>query len=391
MRSKHFNGFLKILVGFSLVILSLALISFSACSSSTPSSTSTTSKTTVAPAPSTSTSAPTSTTATSTPVSTGATFVFRMAPGGDNPPPTMGYTIAVTDFVNLIQQRTNGRVQIQPYWSQTLVAQNNIVSALQSGTANIAQMVPHVETGKLPLAMVGQQAGIGSDTWARISAFYDLCNQDPEKSELAKYNVKCIAAMGQTETYLISKNPIRSLADLKGKKIAASGGPAQVMSALGAVPVTMGPPDQYSGLDKGTIDGIASPLAAINDFKFYEVGKYFNYLPSGQRAIPIGMNMDDWNKLPADIQKVFIDSVPDIINSAYKAMAVTTDPVAIKEMQNKQIEFIKFSDADMAEVNKVLAGLADQWAAGLGDDGKKILSDYRALVDKYEKISPYKK
>jgi TRAP-type C4-dicarboxylate transport system substrate-binding protein len=314
-----------------------------------------------------------------------------MAPGGDNPPPAQGYTKAAADFVDLIQERTNGRVKIQVYWSQTLVKQNEIVSALQAGTADIGQLVPHVETGKIPLSMIGQQPGIGNDLWARISAFYDLCNQDPVKSELAKYNIKTISAMGASETYIMSKQPIRTLAELKGKKIAATGVQAQVVTALGGVPVTMGPTDQYTSLDKGTIDGIAAPLAAVGDFKFYEVGKYYTYIPCGPRVIQVGMNEDSWNKLPADIQKVFIDSVPDFIIAATDAVVKTGDPEAIQTMKDNNVEFISLNAADMDAVNKVLASLADQWAAGMGDDGKKVLSDFRALVDKYEKISPYKK
>jgi len=314
-----------------------------------------------------------------------------MAPGGDNPPPAAGYTKAVTDFADLISSRTNGRVTIQPYWTQTLVKQNEIVSGLQAGTVDIAQMVPHVETGKIPLCMVGQLPGIGTDLWARISAFYELCKQDPEKSELAKYNIMAISAMGATDSYLISKSPIRTLADLKGKKIAASGIPSQVMTALGAVPVTMGPQDQYTSIDKGTIDGACCPLAAVYDFKFYEIAKYYTYIPNGPRVIPVGMNQDSWNKLPADIQKIFIDSVPDFITAATDAMVKTTDPAAIKAMQDAKVEFITLSAADLQAVNNTLASLADSWASGLGDDGKKILSDFRALVDKYEKISPYKK
>lgn len=385
MKRKQLKGSRIIFTSLILVLLLTTIMSLSACSGSTSST-----PTTNPPVAST-TSIPTTTA--SSPVSSTSAFsiVFRMAPGGDNPPPAGGYTKAVTDFADLIQSRTNGRVTIQPYWSQTLVKQNEIVSALQSGTADIAQMVPHVETGKIPLCMVGQFPGIGTDLWARISAFYELCNQDPEKSELAKYNITTISAMGATDSYIISKNPIRTLADLKGKKIAASGIPAQTMSALGAVPVTMGPQDQYTSVDKGTIDGIAAPLAAVYDFKFYEVAKYYTYLPNGPRVIPVGMNQDSWNKLPADIQKIFIDSVPDFITAATDAMIKITDPAAVKAMQDSNVEFITLSDSDMDTINKTLASMADQWAAGLGDDGKKILNDFRALVDKYEKISPYKK
>jgi TRAP-type transport system periplasmic protein len=385
MKNGNLIGFRIIYVVVILVLL-LSMVSLAACSGSPSTTTMTTSVVTTA-----TTTQTTSVVATSTVTSVAFSARFRMAPGGDTPPPSAGYTIAVTDMADLIKTRTNGRVIIEPYWSQTLVSQNNIVSALQSGTADLAQMVPHVETGKVPLCMVGQLPGIGTDLWARISAFYELYNQDPGKAELGKYNIKCVSAMGATDSFVLSKAPIRTLAEMKGKKVAASGISAQSISAFGGVPVTMGPQDQYTGIDKGTIDCIACPLAAVYSFKLYEVAKYYTYLPNGPRVIPVGMNQDSWNKMPSDIQKIFTDSVPDFIISATNAMVKVTDPAALESMKAANVEFIKFSDADMVEANKLLSSIADQWAAGQGDNGKKILSDFKALVDKYEKISPYKK
>ena len=55
------------------------------------------------------------------------------------------------------------------------------------------------------------------------------------------------------------------------------------------------------------------------------------------------------------------------------------------------MELIQLSDADKAALQQVTSAYADKWAAGQSDAGKKILSDFRALVAKYENISPYKK
>jgi TRAP-type transport system periplasmic protein len=365
-----------LIVSLTLVI-SLTLVLSAACSNNPPTSNSSNT--------STSTSSQTATSSTAI-----QPIVLRLAPGGSNPPPAGGLTTAVNEFANIIQKRTNGRVKVEIYWTQTLVSENNIVTALQNGTADIGQISSHKETGKVPLSMVGQLPGIGTDLWARISAFYELGNQDPEKSELAKYNIKTISSIGMTDQMIISKNPIRSLSDLKGKKVAAAGIAAEEITALGAVPVTMSPPDQYTGMDKGTIDAISTPIAAIYDFKFYEVSKYLTYLPCGPRVYIIGMNQDKWNSLPADLQKIFSDSVPDFVTAATDAY-INTNKESLKVLQDKKFEFINLSDSDMATVAQIQAAQADKWATGIGDPGKKILGDFRTLVEKYEKISPYKK
>lgn len=319
------------------------------------------------------------------------TILLRLAPATANPPPAAGMTTTILDMDTLIQNRTNGKVTIQPYWAQSLVPGNQIITALQNDVADIGVISPHQEPGKVPLSMVSQLPGIGTDMWARATAFWDLCNQDPEKSELGKYNIKPVAIFLTTDQRVLSKMPIRTLADIKGKKLAASGVAADIISALGAVPIAMAPPDEYTGMQKGTIDGIMAPLSAVVDFKFFEVGKYFTYINCGCRLYPVAINQDVWNKFPADVQKVFTDSVPDFINITYKDTVTIDDNAAIKVMQDNNVEAIQLNNADNAALQQITGTYADTWAAKQGANGQKILSDYRALVAKYEAISPYKK
>jgi TRAP-type C4-dicarboxylate transport system substrate-binding protein len=370
-------------LGLALVLI--AGIFLGACSTPAPVTTTSTATATAT------TTVATTTTATATTTSVIKPIVLRLAPATANPPPASGHTQVWVDVIKLLQDRTGGKVIIQPYWSQSLVPSNQTVTALQNGVADIGTISPHQEPGKVPLALVGQLPGIGTDLWARARAYWDLCNQDPEKSELSKYNIKPITTLIITEQYIISRIPLRSLADIKGKKISASGISAELISTLGAVPVAMAPPDQYSGLEKGTIDGIVVPTGGVWDFKFFEVGKYFTYLSCGSRIYPVGMNQDVWNKLPVDVQKVFNDSVPDLISIAYTDFVNTADNVALQAMKDVKVEFINLSEADNKAVAAAQALQADKWAAGMGDPGKKILSDYRALVAKYEPLSPFKK
>jgi hypothetical protein len=71
----------------------------------------------------------------------------------------------------------------------------------------------------------------------------------------------------------------------------------------------------------------------------------------------------------------------------------TNGPV-FKEMAAAGVQVINLNAADLAEVEKIRSAYADKWAAdqeAKGLAGKKVLADYRTLVAKYEKKSPYKK
>jgi TRAP-type C4-dicarboxylate transport system substrate-binding protein len=307
----------------------------------------------------------------------------------------MGLTLSATEMARIIEARTNGKVKFDIYFSETLAKGTELVSAVQNNIANMAFLRSFAEPGKIPLATISELPGISTDMWALLAAYTDLMNQDPLNSELAKYNMKPVSSVMIMEQQIIARVPIRSMADMQGKKIASSGIAADVIKGLGAVPVNVAPPEQYEALLRGTVDAICAPQDAIQAFKFYEAGKYFiANLSISPRVHPVVINTDTWKSMPPDVQKAFMDAVPDLLKSAYETIAVQTGGAAMKAMLDNKVEMINFSDADLAKAQKARADYADKWAADTnakGLQGTKILADYRALAAKYEPLSPYKK
>ena len=322
-------------------------------------------------------------------------FVMKVAPSTVPPPPALGQTLVLDNQLKNIATLTKGRIKPEIYWSQTLAKATDMTSAVQTGLADMALIRPYGEPGKLPLSSIGEMPGVSTDMWSLLWAYWDLVNQEPIKtSEMAKYKMRPIWTVFTQEVILITKGPVRTLADVKGKKIAAGGIAAEILKSLGAVPLAMSPTEQYEGLLRGTIDGIAAPPDAMQVFKFYEAGKYITNLYLGPRMQPFVINQDAWDKLPADLQKIITNALPDQINISYKGMFEDTNGPVYKEMAAAGVETIKLSAADLAEVEKIRAAYADKWAAdqeAKGLAGKKVLADYRSLVAKYEKKSPYKK
>jgi len=320
---------------------------------------------------------------------------LTMAPINVPPPPAGGLTIYFTKWGKLIEEKTNGRVKIDIFFGQTLAPVNQIVDATSKGVTDIGAVAAAQEPGKLPLDMVAQLPGYGTDYWAQSMAFWDLMNQDPLKSQYASFNLLPISLDFIADYYLISKTALNSVADLKGKKINASGFVAETLAALGAVPVAMSPPEQYEGLQKGTIDACTAPYSAICDFRFYEVAKYVVQYPFGGRLQAVLINKNSWNKVSPEDQKTITSLIPDSVQHNIDLFFKKDQPIypmTPKLIQDNKLTIIGASDADIAAIKKVQAEQADKWAAEMdkkGFPGTKILADYRALVDKYTKVSKF--
>ncbi len=102
-----------------------------------------------------------------------------------------------------------------------------------------------------------------------------------------------------TSAYLLACNtPVKSLADLKGKRVRATGGNAEMFKMAGAVPVGATLVEAVSLLQRGGLDcqhGIADWLRT---FGYADFAKYVTDIPLGLTGPAIGMylNRDTWNK-----------------------------------------------------------------------------------------------
>ena len=106
------------------------------------------------------------------------------------------------------------------------------------------------------------------------------------------------------QRHLICKNPVKTPADLKGKKIRSTSAPASiaVVEGLGATATPLAYADMYTSLSQGLIDGAENPLAALYSTKLYENAKYIS-LTGHQTTLSIFMmNKDVYDKL-TDVQK----------------------------------------------------------------------------------------
>jgi TRAP-type C4-dicarboxylate transport system substrate-binding protein len=296
-------------------------------------------------------------------------------------------------MTQLIEEKTEGRVKFDIYWSQTLVPMNQGVDAVNTGIADVACLMPQMEAGKIPLDMAAQLPGFGTDYWAQCMAHWDLMNSGPMLAQYKKYNMRPLANFFVSDYHLISRIPIDTLAELNGRKISGSGFVAQTLTALGAVPIVMSPMEQYEGLQKGTIDGNTAPYGAIHDFKWYEVAKYLELFPFGGRVQPVVINIDSWNKIsPAD-QAMINSLIPDFIQFNIEAFFIEDQPYyPLTDEIMEGVTVTKPSAEDIATLTNVQADMADKWAAEQdkeGLPGTQILNDYRALIDKYAAISTF--
>ena len=245
--------------------------------------------------------------------------VIKLNWSDQNPQTGWGPVHANQQWFKKIEEVTQGRVKIEPYWSQTLAKGVDNWNAIKTGIADMGWCVHGYWADMTPLSDVINLPALPFKTGEKGSeVLWRLYEKFPEFQRQYK-DVHMLILHTSAPYFLITtKKQVKTLEDIKGLKLRVLGGVAtEQMKALGAIPVLIPMPDTYLAMDKGVIDGMAAPWEATHAFRFYEVVKYYTMVPlSGAGVDSVPINKQKWDSLPKDIQQA-ITSVSGLEGSKF--------------------------------------------------------------------------
>ena len=288
-------------------------------------------------------------------------------------------------FKKAVAERTKGEIEVQIYWANSLVHAKEALEAVQLGTADMADLALAYFSDKIRLMQVGGLPFAVSDPVKARNGGLRVLAQVPEAlAELHKFGHK-VVAMTSTATYhIVGHQPIRTLADLKGKKVGTFGRIApKVIQAGGGVSVSTTGGEMYEALQRGTIDQRIISYEAHVRFKTYEVAKYISTIDIGAIAgvNTFTINKGKWDSLSKEHQKILLEEGEKV--GVWEAQAMKDDEVKFKNyLQNKGVEVIEFSakDREKWKNSPGVKQIAADWVASMekqGLPGRKVLALYR--------------
>ncbi|HSL60285.1 MAG TPA: TRAP transporter substrate-binding protein [Desulfotignum sp.] len=208
------------------------------------------------------------------------------------------------EYCDEIEKRTDGKVKMTYYPGGSLVTPPQTYGAIVDGITDMGFSVLGYSRGVFPaLEAIDLPMGYKSGTQATkiINAFYEKF----QPKELDKIKVMLFTAHGPG--FIHSKDPIRTLEDMKGMKVRCYGFSVKVVEALGGVPVAMAQNQAYEALQKGVVNATLVPVEALKGWKQAEVINYTTetYSIGYTSGLYLFMNKDKWASLPEDIQAIF--------------------------------------------------------------------------------------
>jgi len=185
-----------------------------------------------------------------------------------------------------------------------------------------------------------------------------------------KYNARLLGA-GRLGGYnLMLKEPIDTLADLKGRKVRAPQikGCIEALSFFGAIPTPIPFNEVYLSLQSGIVDGVLTALNPAVQFKFYEVCNYVVVPDFGLALDKEVISVAAWEALGEENQTILQDTFNELEEEAYFKAGLASKSVDLKAWSNANGEDALI-DLDASGLATDIAPLNERMANEAFGDG----------------------
>src|SRR5579864_4831213 len=294
--------------------------------------------------------------------------------------PTLNDTVhqVAKDWAAAVEKDSSGRIKVEVYPASQL--------------GSIARQIEGVQFGSIQASLIPPEFFVGVDRRFEVLAAPGLVASmehgqrvaaDPAVLKLmlglgANKGLHGVGLFMATPSSIISRTPIRHLADFKGKKIRifASQFQSVAFDRLGVTPVAMTLADVLPALQQGAIDGADAALNVYVPMHFVDAAKYVTETNQPAIFIIMEVNQKWYDSLPGELQ--------NIVSQGAAAGSVKINPggTAVRETMRKAWvdqggELIQLPANEQSEMMNLLASVGEDVSKG----NPELHQAYENVVD----------
>ena len=312
--------------------------------------------------------------------------------------PTFYWGMGAVKFAELAKQKTNGKINIKPYFGSALLkgaqlksaqlVANGVIDCAYESTINISPVITECNVFSLPFFI---------NTFENLDS---MENGATGKAVFEAMEAKGLKPLGWAENgfrqVTNSKRAIRRPEDVKGMRLRVVGSPIfiDIFRQLGADPVNMNWGDAVTAFQQGVVDGQENPvgvLVPVQIYQYHQYATFWNYLVD---PLIIYWNKKEWDAFPKDIQKAVHEAAIEsgrfeialcragldgdkslnILKNEFNHTMEVPEPVKFLESKGMTVTFL--SDEERDAFIEATKPLYEKWVPKIGKDVyEKALAD----------------
>ena len=301
------------------------------------------------------------------------------------------YTEGFVPFAELVEKETGGRLRLEPFTDKILHGPIDGFKAAVTGITDYTHSYITYQPGSFRLLHAPQLPFLFSSPQVASLVVEELYPKHfkEEFERMGVYFAHCDC----TSPYnIISKTPIRSLEDLNGMKIRATGGlTSEIFRELGAVPVAIAAAETYPAFQRGVIDAVSLSASDIVAYRLQEIGLYYTRVDINILVLHYCLNQRSFDALPQDLRIAFYQLLR--IRSQFTVQNFYSGSgyeYAFKTLRESGVEVFELEEEELNRWREKVVPLkeryiAQQEAAGL--PARAVVSDLEVLAAEYASLS----
>ncbi|PLX41946.1 MAG: ABC transporter substrate-binding protein [Deltaproteobacteria bacterium] len=266
-----------------------------------------------------------------------------------------------------MKKRSNGRITYTLYAGGALGKGPEHFDIVKNGLSDMGYFTASWTPGRFPKSDVLSLA-TSVDSKATAATIGKEMYEKELKDEFE--GVKVMELNGCIQAFIWTRQPVKTLEDLKSLKIRTPGGhQTNYIKALGAEPVFMPLGDVYLALETGTIDGLVTCSPLVLAFKLHEVVKYGVKATFGCVTEGVVANQKFWDKVPDDLKTI----IEDVASNPYAATGGLDHKVygeMISEIESKGVTLYELPAEESTRWSERFQDETRKWVKELESEGK---------------------
>ena len=239
-----------------------------------------------------------------------------------------------------------------------------MLETVEEGIAHVGLILKNFEASKLPLEQVTSNAPFGKFSMTQMVEVDRAMRKKVPALNKAyeKYNQVFLGSGVSLSQQFFSNFPVKTVDDLKGHKIGASGAFGQWFQGTGAVVVPSSMANSNTDIRNGVYEGY--PMNEILGFayKTYQVAPYLTRVEFGPSNVSgITVNRDTWEKLPDFVKKIFMEAAEQ-----YPHWIIEYEQANLKKfmgiMMKSGVKVYDMPDAERKRWAAMMPNIAQEWA-----------------------------
>jgi len=281
----------------------------------------------------------------------------------------------ITEFATEINKATNGKLDIVLHPENALVKQPEVKRAIQTGQVPIGEFLMSMHSNEWPVfgvEAVPFLAPTPEDNVKLLNVIEPMINE-----RLQKQGMRMLFAVPWPPQAIYFTEEVTSTAGFKDVKFRAYNPvTGRLAELMGASPVTVQQAEVPQAFSTGVVTAMITSPATGVDTQAWDFVKYYYPVNAMTPWNLVVVNERAFKSLSEAEQTAVLAAAETAQTRGWQMQAEETDKL-VETLRTSGMTIVEPSPQLMEEMQAIGQQLIEEWVTSAGEDGKKIMSQYR--------------